>query len=234
VAGIYQPYALIGFFVIFTSGFITLYEFWRAARARSRAQKENLFVALWRLAGRNRRRYGGYLIHLSVVLMAIGIIGIEMFQTQTQGTIAQGQSLKLDGYTITYKDLAVWDYPDAANPQINYARAVLSISKDGKYLGELYPRRDYYYEAQQPMTLPGLRSTIVDDLYIILVDWQPILSTGTTLKIYHNPLVNWLWLGALLLIFGSAVAAWPDKDPEYIPVRVRRQQKVVYKPGSAD
>ncbi len=234
VAGIRSPYAIVGFFVVFTSAFITLYEFWRAARARSKAQKENLFLALWRLAGRNRRRYGGYLIHLSIVLMAIGIIGMEMFQTETQGTVAQGQSINLDGYTVTYKDLAVWDDTSTNPPSVNYARATLDISRDGKYLGQLHPRRDFYYESQQPMTIPGVRSTMEDDLYIILVDWQPILSTGATFKIYHNPLVNWLWVGSILLILGSVVAAWPDKDPEYAPARVRRQKKVVYQPGSAD
>ncbi len=227
VAGIHEPYALVGFFVIFASASITLYEFWRAARARGHAQHENLLLALWRLAGRNRRRYGGYLIHLSIVFMAIGIIGIEMFQTETQGTIAQGQSLKLGGYVITYKDLAVFDTADNRN----VARAVVGIERDGQFLGDLHPRRDYFYESQQPMTIPGVRSTMADDLYIILVDWQPILSTGATFKIYHNPLVNWLWLGAIMMILGSVVAAWPDKDPEYLPVRVRRGQKAAYQPG---
>jgi cytochrome c-type biogenesis protein CcmF len=73
-----------------------------------------------------------------------------------------------------------------------------------------------------------------DDLYVILVDWQPILSSGATFKIYHNPLVNWLWLGTIMLILGSVVAAWPDKDPDYVPAHTRRQQKAVYQPGSAD
>ena len=230
VAGIYTPYAIIGFFVIFTSASITIYEFGRAALARSRAQKENILVALWRLAGRNRRRYGGYLIHLSVVLMALGIIGIEMFQTQTQGTIAQGQSIKIDGYSITYKDLAVFDTSDNRN----VARAVITVEKDGQFVGEYYPRRDYFYESQQPMTIPAIRSTPLDDLYIILVDWQPILSSGATFKIYHNPLVIWLWIGAFMLIFGSVVAAWPDKEVDYVPARTRREQQAVYQPGAAD
>jgi cytochrome c-type biogenesis protein CcmF len=227
---IYEPYAIIGFSVVSISGLITLYEFWRAARARSKAQQENLLLALWRLAGRNRRRYGGYIIHLSVVMMALGIIGIGMFQAETQGTVAQGQSLKIDGYTVTYKDLAVFD----TNDNRNVARAIVSISRDGQFLGELYPRRDYFYESQQPMTIPGVRSTMGDDLYVILVDWQPILASGATFKVYHNPLVNWLWLGSIMLILGSVVAAWPDKDPEYVPARVRQKQKPVYQPGSAD
>ncbi len=229
VSGIRNIYALVGFFFVAVTMCITLYEFWRAARARSRAQKENLLLALWRLAGRNRRRYGGYLIHLSIVLMAVGIIGIEMFQSETQGTIAKGESLKLAGYTVTYSDLAVFDTADNRN----VARAVVTVERDGRYLGELHPRRDYFYEAQQPMTIPGVRSTLADDLYVLLVDWQPILETGATFKVYHNPLVNWLWIGSLMMIFGSLVAAWPDKDPDYLPARVRRQ-KAVQQPGSAD
>jgi cytochrome c-type biogenesis protein CcmF len=64
------------------------------------------------------------------------------------------------------------------------------------------------------MTIAGLHSTLADDLYIILVDWQPISSGGTTFKVYHNPLVNWLWIGGLVFILGTAVAAWPDREAE--------------------
>jgi len=225
-----NPYAIVGFSVVFISASITLYEFWRAASARSRAQKENIFLALWRLAGRNRRRYGGYLIHLSIILMALGVIGIEMFQNETQGTIAQGQSIKIDGYTVTFKDLALFD----TNDNRNVARAVVSVEKNGQFLTDLYPRRDYFYESQQPMTIPGVRSTMQDDLYVILVDWQPILTSGATFKIYHNPLVNWLWLGSLMMIFGSVVAAWPDKDEDYVPAHARKNQVPVVQTGSAD
>jgi cytochrome c-type biogenesis protein CcmF len=218
----------VGFFLILLTLSITLYEFGRAVIARSRATEENFFTSLWRLIGRNRRRYGGYIIHISMMVMAIGILGMELFQTQTQGTIAQGQSLKLDGYTITYKDLAIWDTADARN----VARAVVEVSKDGKVLTELYPRRDYFYDSQQPMTIPGVRSTVEDDLYVILVDWQPILSSGATFKVYHNPLVNWLWTGSLLFIFGALVAVWPDKDPEYESARERA--RLARQPAAAD
>ncbi len=203
-------YAIIGFFAVLFTSFITLYEFWRAAYARSRAQKENLVLSLWRLFGKNRRRYGGYLIHLSIILMAVGIIGLEMFQTETQGTLAQGESLTLGEYKITYNDLAIFD----SNDNRNLARATISVEKNGQFVGELHPRRDYFYESQQPMTIPGVRSTIQDDLYIILVDWQPITTEGATFKVYHNPLVNWLWWGSIMMILGSMVAAWPEKDPE--------------------
>ncbi|MDI6693828.1 MAG: heme lyase CcmF/NrfE family subunit [Anaerolineales bacterium] len=210
--------ALLGFWLSAFVASVTLYEFWRGALARRRKSGENLALALWRLAGRNRRRYGGYVIHLGVVLMAIGIIGIEMFQTETQGTIPRGGSLSLRDYTVTYQSLAMFDTPDGRN----VARAVLSVEKNGQYVGELHPRRDYYFESQQPMTIPGVRSTMEDDLYVLLVDWMPVSSQGATFKIYHNPLVNWLWLGGLVFILGTLIAAWPEKDPEEAVERAPR------------
>jgi cytochrome c-type biogenesis protein CcmF len=200
------------------SGSITLYEYGRAVWARHNATGENLPIALWRLAGRNRRRYGGYVIHLGVVMMALGVIGIEMFQEQTQGTILPGQTITLSDYTVTLKKLDVFDTQDGTN--MNIGRAVLDITKGGQYLGELHPRRDYYYESQQPMTIPGVRSNLEDDLYIILVDWQLEGAGGVTLKVFHNPLVMWMWLGALVFILGTSIAAWPDKDPELERVRM--------------
>jgi cytochrome c-type biogenesis protein CcmF len=197
-------YWLIAFVVA-----VVLYEFWRGALARRKLHGENLLVALGRLAGRNRRRYGGYIIHLGVVVMALGIIGIELFQTETQGTLARGGQMTLGDYVMTYDALSVFDTADGRN----VARAVVSVYKDGRRVGELYPRRDYYYEGQQAMTMPGVRSTLEDDFYVILVDWQPIAAQGATFKIYHNPLVNFVWLGGLIFILGTLVAAWPEREP---------------------
>ncbi|MEA3351435.1 MAG: heme lyase CcmF/NrfE family subunit [Chloroflexota bacterium] len=206
-AGVSNPYALIGFFLVAIVIAVILYEYWRGAMARRRRHGENFFAALWSLTKRNRRRYGGYIIHLSMAMLAIGIIGIEMFQTETQATLSQGETLSLAGYTISYDSLAVFDAPDGRN----VARAVVSVEKNGKSIGELYPRRDYFYNAQQPMTIPAVRSTIGDDIYVILVGWEEISTNSATFKVYHNPLVKWMWLGAWVFIFGTLVAAWPEK-----------------------
>jgi cytochrome c-type biogenesis protein CcmF len=214
--------ALAGFFLVAFVIQITLREFWRATRARQRSQRESFFVALLRLTGRNRRRYGGYLIHLSMMLMAIGIIGIEIFQVETQGTVALGDSLNISGYTVQYKDVASWDDPGAG---VNYTRAVVDVYEDGQYVGQLNPRKDFFYDSQQPMSIPGQRATFKDDLYVLLVDWQPVSASGATFKIYVNPLVNWLWIGSIMFLFGVLVAAWPDKDPSLKPVRVSKRVK---------
>jgi len=230
VSGIRSIGALIGLTVASLAAFVTIYEFWRGMKARHKRTGENYLVALWKLTVRNRRRYGGYVIHLSVVFMAIGIIGIELFQTETQGRLAPGESLSLAGYTVTFNNLTEFDVSDGRN----VARAVLSVSKNGKDLGELYPRRDFYYDSQQPMTIAGVRSTVEDDLYVILVNWEQISSLGATFKVFHNPLINWLWYGGILLVIGSFIAAWPDpeKEIELAPSRIMKKEtrKLVSKP----
>jgi cytochrome c-type biogenesis protein CcmF len=204
--------ALLGFFLVALVILVTVYEYWRGANARQRSQGENIFTAFWNLTGRNRRRYGGYIIHISMMLMAIGILGIEVFQVETQGTVAQGESLTIANYELEYREIAQWDNL----PQgVNYRRAVLDVYEDGAYIGQLAPRIDYYYDSQQNMTIPGNRSTLRDDLYVLLVDWEPASPIGATFKVYVNPLVNWLWFGSLLFLVGVVIAAWPDKDPEY-------------------
>ncbi len=212
VGGVHSFGSLLALWLCAFVFIVTLYEFYRGAMARRKRAGENFFVALWRLMGRNRRRYGGYILHIGVILMAIGIIGIEIFQTETQGTIPLGGEITLGRYTMVYDSLSEFDTLDNRG----VSRAVVSVYKDGEYKGELYPRRDFFYESRQPMTIPGLRSTMEDDFYVLLVDWQPISTQNATFKIYHNPLVNWLWIGSFVFILGTLVAAWPEKEAKKV------------------
>jgi cytochrome c-type biogenesis protein CcmF len=199
--------ALLGFTLVSWVIFITLYEYWRGIRARQKSQGENFFAALFRLTARNRRRYGGYIIHISIVVMALGIIGIGNFQTQTQQTLAVGQQMQISGYTLRYDSLAQFPYVDGRQ----VTRAVLSVFKDGKLLGEVHPRYDVYPDGQ-PVTVPGIRSTLGNDLYVVLVNWENVSVEQTPFKVYDNPLVNWLWIGSVILLLGTLVAAWPEKE----------------------
>ncbi|MBP8998465.1 MAG: heme lyase CcmF/NrfE family subunit [Anaerolineaceae bacterium] len=186
----------------------TLMDTIRSVKMRSRTHQESGWKAFSLLVQHNRRRYGGYLIHIGVALMGLGIIGIEFFQTTTQGMIAAGESLTLSNYTFTYEKLDIADTPDGRNSAV----ATVLIRRDGRELGRVYPGSDYYYASQQSVTRPGIRSTLGNDLYIILVDWLEITTDGATFKIYYNPLINWLWIGSFVLIIGTLVALWPARN----------------------
>jgi len=166
--------ALVGFTLIGLVIFITLHEYWRGVRARMKAQNEGAFTALSRLTARNRRRYGGYLIHIAMVVMAIGILGIEVFQTTTQKSLAIGESIEIADYNIRYDSLAQFKHEDGRK----ITRAVMSVSRDGEFLQEIYPRYDLYPDGQ-PMTIAGLRSTLADDLYVVLINWEDISDKVT-------------------------------------------------------
>jgi len=208
MAGVRIWVALLGFWLIAFSLSVTLYEYGRGVVARTRSTGENIALALWRIGGRNHRRYGGYIIHMGLILMGLGIIGIELFQVQTQVTLQRGQTLQVENYQVKYDSLAIFDTSEGSN----VARAVVEVDQNGSKIAELYPRRDYYYDTQQQITIPGLRSTLKDDLYVILVDWESVSFDQATFKIYFNPLVAWLWVGSLIFIFGILVAAWPARS----------------------
>jgi cytochrome c-type biogenesis protein CcmF len=201
--------ALFAFWLVSFVGGTTTWEYGRGVAARHRAHKESWPVALWRLTGRNRQRYGGYAIHLGIVCMALGIIGSSMFQQETQGTLARGESIALGGFEVTYNGLR--DRPGAAD--LTIVEADLTLRRGGEVLRTLRPRRELYSNTGETMTIPATRSTISEDYYTILAGWEAGGSTAT-FKIYVNPLINWLWFGGFVLIFGTLVAAWPDAEAE--------------------
>ncbi|MEN8241974.1 MAG: heme lyase CcmF/NrfE family subunit [Chloroflexota bacterium] len=223
ITGMENVWAVMAFWMVALVISVTIYEFYKGALARSRKPNgKNFVVELGNLIVRNRRRYGGYMIHFGIVLMALGVVGIEMFQTETQATISVGEEMELGDYSVRYDNLAVFDTDDNRN----VARAEVSVFKEGEFLEELNPRRDYYYESRQPVTIPGVRSSMEDDLYVLLVDWEEISVTSATFKLYHNPLVSWLWTGSIVLIVGTAVAAWPEKEKELAVAPARAAQKL--------
>jgi cytochrome c-type biogenesis protein CcmF len=176
-------------------------------------------VALWRLVGRNHRRYGGYFIHIGVVLVAIGVVGSRAYQVETQKNLAVGESMTIaspviGAYTLTYRGLREAPSPDDRL----ITEATLDVTYNGQPVGQLIPTREFFVVQQQPMTIPDKRSTLADDLYVILAGWEGTGETAT-FKAYINPLVNWLWIGGFVFIFGTIIAAWPAEQ--------ERQRRVI-------
>ena len=116
--------------------------------------------------------------------------------------------MSLGNYAIEYDSLSEFETGDGRLVD----RAVLNVYKENQYIGQLFPRRDFYFESQQSMTIPGLYSTLEEDFYVLLVDWETVSAQSATFKIFVNPLLNWLWIGAFIFILGTFVAAWPSQE----------------------
>jgi len=204
--------------IIFTAG-VTLLEFHRGAIARVQAHGEHYLRALWTLAGRNRRRYGGYLIHLGVVVMATGIVSSHIFQVQTQKSLAAGQTVTMGDYVFEYDNLERFTATDGRG----VIRAQATVYHNGREVAHITPRIDLFGSGETA-TIPGKYASLTgDDFYVVLVQWEQLSLSSATFKIYFNPLVNWVWTGGFIFIFGTLVAAWPDLSEERRPVEVRQK-----------
>ncbi len=211
---------LIGYGVALDAGSLTIGEYYRGVRARMVTHGENFFAALGTMVGRNRRRYGGYLIHLGVVIMAIGVIASHVFQKETQQAVSSGQTITMGDYVLEYKNLERFMASDGR--AVTRAQAV--VYQNGREVAQLSPRIDSY-PGGQPMSIPGKYTSFMgDDFYVLLVTWEPLSLSNATFKIYYNPLVNWVWMGGFVFIFGTLVAAWPDFSEERrsVPAKSRR------------
>ncbi len=218
---------------VMTMGFIafagttTLLEYWRGIQARRKAHHENVFQALIRLAARNRRRYGGYLIHIGVLLAALGIIGMEFYQLETQQNISQGESMLVSSptvgtYELTYQGLET----RMASPGVENTEAILQVKRNGRDVGTIKPYREYFVAQQQPMTIPDVDRYMMSELYVIVAGWEPG-GTSATFKVFVNPLVNWLWLGGVIMVIGTIVAAWPAPEPVRRTLTVKTKTNMV-------
>ena len=208
-AGLKSVGAVLGFGLCAFTLAVTLNEYWRGARARRRLRGERYPVALWRLADRNHRRYGGYLIHVGVILAAIGVIGSRVYQVKTQRTLDMGESLTIASditgeYELTYLGLREGESVDDRL----VTEAVLGVSHRGRDAGELIAKREYFIAQQQQVTIPAKHRSLLGDLYVILAGWEGS-GESATLVVYVNPLVNWLWIGGFVFILGTVIAVWP-------------------------
>jgi cytochrome c-type biogenesis protein CcmF len=213
-AGVRPVWAVLGFATLaFVAGVIAM-EFYRGMRARIRGHGDNIAVALPRLVWRYKPRYGGYLVHLGVVILAVGIAGSQFFSTNVEGTLAQGDSLSIRGYKLTYQGLR--EYPGATSTKVT---GTLEVSRNGESQGVISSSKRFESQRQdEAVTDPGIRSGPREDLYVILAGWTQ--DGKATFKVLVNPLVMWIWVGAMIVVFGTVIAFWPDaREEKRVPVR---------------
>jgi cytochrome c-type biogenesis protein CcmF len=189
-------------------------EFVRGALVRKTTTGTDVFTALVGLVSRSRRRYGGYIVHLGIVLMFLGFAG-NSFNREETALLTPGQRVMVSPYTVVFNTLAVTE--DAAKQMIT---ADVEVWRDGRALGSMYPARWFFAgREQEPTTEVALRRGMADDVYLVLAGYDVSTQTAT-LVVHVNPLVNWVWFGVGVLIIGAVIAYLPERAFAFATSRV--------------
>jgi cytochrome c-type biogenesis protein CcmF len=200
-----SPIGLVAYtFSAFVLGSIG-YEFARGTRARRALAGGSWLSAFVELVGRNRRRYGGYVVHASIVLLAIGIVGSSAYDKVKEQKLSPGQTMAIGDYQLKYRELVKRDGPNATE-----FRALLDVRRSGRSLGTLSSGKNDYRAEQQVSNEVGIRSDHVtgEDLYVITD--QINKDQSINFKVLVKPLVNLIWLSGLIFFAGALVALWPS------------------------
>ncbi|MFQ5914291.1 MAG: heme lyase CcmF/NrfE family subunit [Nitrospinota bacterium] len=178
-------------------------EFYRGTRARQRIAEESAPVALANLTRRNTRRYGGYIVHLGMMAIFVGITGSSAFQTQVEATLRPGELAQVKDYWLQYRGKH-----ERSDAHMEAVSADLGLRMKGKEIGVLRPERRIYRNPEQPTTETAIRSTLKEDLYVILAGVND--NGSATFRFYINPLVNWIWIGGVVFVLGTLICMLPS------------------------
>ncbi|MGH2521134.1 MAG: cytochrome c-type biogenesis CcmF C-terminal domain-containing protein, partial [Anaerolineales bacterium] len=186
------------------------------------ATGEPPLTALVNLTTRNRQRYGGYIVHIGLVMIMMGVVASSFFQVSKSFTVAPGQSVTVGHYVLTYENLYQRQEP---GKEVTFAR--LFVAKDGRNLGEIRPGKAFYPNFNnQPVSEIVIRSTLLEDLYVVLNSWSN--DGAATFYVFVNPMVAWLWIGGVVLMFGGLVAWWPFRAVAPVRAFSAAPEKVGY------
>jgi cytochrome c-type biogenesis protein CcmF len=180
-------------------------------QARHEAHGEAWGVALLRLAGGNRRRFGGYLAHIGVFAVAIGIAASSSMRSDREATLKPGESVTVAGRTLRLK--SVWGREET---QRSVVGATLELVENGRVAAIIEPRMNFYPASQQPVPTPAVRSSLLGDVYVNLQAFRPD-GSNVTVKVIYEPLVPWIWAGGLIVVLGAITSILPQR------VRVARE-----------
>src|SRR3954470_9214980 len=225
VAGMRDFYAVVALALAgFVAGTIGQ-EFYRGIRARHRMHGESAPLAFARLIGRNRRRYGGYIVHVGILIYFVAFTGMA-FRRQQEATLKPGESVEMRspfGHTYRFTHLGISQY-EALNRVVS--AATVEVTKDGRRAGLMTSEKRQHVDSFkrptfEPSTEVAIRSGLQEDVYMVFAG----AVNGTEEAVYRfnlNPLVWWVWFGGLVLVFGGMITMWPGGGP--VVAAPRRKQ----------
>ncbi|MFQ5584763.1 MAG: cytochrome c-type biogenesis CcmF C-terminal domain-containing protein, partial [Calditrichia bacterium] len=216
LGGVRSIYPLLSFGLINFVLTSIIIEFYRGTRARMRYDR-NVVYAFKNLILKHRRRYGGYIVHIGMMLIFVGITGSSAFNVEKEQVLSKGDVMTIKNYNLTFTGM---DEYQTGNAQV--INASLQVKRDGNNMGILSPAKEYHPIQDQTMTEVAILSNYREDLYLIL---GGVNKDGTVLiKAHINPLVAWIWWGGYVLIFGTLIALWPSRKRKDSPASSGKQK----------
>jgi len=203
-AGMRNFYALISFGFCLFVALTVLFEFYKGGRSIAGKNQVNLVQAMVELTHRNTRRYGGYLVHMGIVLMFIGFTGHTFNQNEVK-ELNKGDSMRVGAYTLKMVDLQ-----EGENENYAWHRATMQVAKNGEVLGTLEPEKRFYKASRQGTSEVGIRQRPNEDLYLNFGGMSDD-NQRAVIQAYVFPLVSWIWIGGLVLIGGTLICLVPSK-----------------------
>jgi cytochrome c-type biogenesis protein CcmF len=214
--GAFDPgnfYAMVAFALSAAVMAAILSEFFRGAGVISRQSGKNLATSMYLLTRRNTRRYGGYIVHIAVVIVVIGLAGAA-FNRNTEQELALHDKMSVGPYT-----LECVGFTQDSNANYNSDYALLDVYRNGKKQFQMAPEKRVYLASQQPQTMVAVHSVPSWDLYVVFEGTNP--DTGQPIiKAFLNPLVSWIWAGVALMVVGTFLALIPSLKPAAASPRV--------------
>ena len=222
-------YALAGFGLAAFVATGILMEWFRGARARVRALTsgsrgvftwiQDYASAFVHLIWANRPRYGGYIVHLSVLMVLLGIVGTSFFNSQKDVVLSPGETATIENYEIRYLGTAVLPFGN----RTEFISSV-EVYRDGEYLDTISPNRAFYPNHNMASTRAAIRSTPVEDFYVVPSENLPDGDVGFRMLV--NPLIWWMWVAGPVMILGTVIALWPEPARVASPIAVSSRAAV--------
>ncbi|MHB8735290.1 MAG: heme lyase CcmF/NrfE family subunit [Terriglobales bacterium] len=213
VGGIRSPYPIVSFSLVAFVVVCIAMEFGRGAKVIAQRQKIGRPRALAQLTLRNTRRYGGFVVHVGIMLMAVGITG-SAFNRDVEGPIPYKAHLQLGPYTLISQANTQDD-----NENYSSEAAIIDVTRNGRHITTLYPSRRMYKASQQAASMVAIHSTPLEDIYLVYAGDDP-MTRQPILHAFLNPLVFWVWAGAVVLVLGILIALLPNRT---FPSRVAEE-----------
>jgi cytochrome c-type biogenesis protein CcmF len=181
-------------------------EFHKGISARKRIGGVSTPVALWQILTRNNRRYGGYVVHAGIVVIIVALAISGTWRSEREVTLNQGEHMVLGDYVVQFDE--VWG---EQQPQRFVVESKFTVFREGKEIGTLQPKMNYYTGSQQPIATPAVRSSLKEDLYLTLMAFDQERGAYATVRAIVNPAVPWLWIGGMIVALGGILAVAPQR-----------------------